>query len=106
MWPDLFGPGWPWGVLAACGILTACVALVSAFGRAGRPDAEFETFQELWRRYEQGDLTRWEFERLRPARAASHMFDRPAPLTRYPRGLPSIRVPADAGPGLSSQGGA
>ncbi len=61
-------------MLTACGILAACVALVSVFGRAGRPDAEFEAFQELWRRYEQGDLTRWEFERLTSG-AASHGGD-------------------------------
>ncbi len=105
MWPDLFGPGWVWNLLATCSILAACIALVRAVDRAEKPDAEFEAFQELWRRYEQGDLTSWEFERLRPARA-SQMFDRPAPLARNPQGLPSIRIPADAGPTVGSQGGA
>lgn len=67
MWPDLFGPGWVWGLLTACSILTAGIALL---GQAGARDAEsgFLAEQELWRRYEQGDLTRWEFERLKTRR--------------------------------------
>lgn len=67
MWPDLFGPGWVWGLLSASGLLAACVTLVCLLGRAETPDSDPDTFQELWRRYEQGDLTPWEFERLRPA---------------------------------------
>ncbi len=68
MWSDLFGPGWIWGVLSALGLFVFYVWLVVLADRRV-PDNAPDTVQVLWHRYEQGDLTRWEFERLRRAEA-------------------------------------
>lgn len=53
VWPDLFGPGWIWGVLAALGFLTLFVALVLVLGDTRVPDrAVKEVLQHIWRRHE------------------------------------------------------
>ena len=78
MWPDLMGPGWGPQLLMTvglmCGVLAAVTLLAVAACRQRReaPDR----FLLLWRRYEQGDLTRQEFERLRrSARARMQQRD-------------------------------
>jgi len=71
MWPIIFGPGWLWGMLTAS--LLACI-LVGFIGflrlvlKKEAPDASGPN--ELWHRYEEGDLTREEFERLSRQRRA------------------------------------
>jgi hypothetical protein len=71
MWPSMFGPGWPWGVLvvlAFVALMGLCLAWVV---RSERPPAMPGTPpDDPWHRYEEGDLTRQEFERLRRRRAA------------------------------------
>jgi hypothetical protein len=65
MWPDLFGPGWVWGMLVASCVMAAVVGLFRTLnftgGESGRSG---DSLQALWHRYEEGDLTQWEFERL------------------------------------------
>ncbi|HKV44296.1 MAG TPA: hypothetical protein VJT32_06420 [bacterium] len=67
MWPDLFGPGWEIQLLMAAGLFTGIVAIFKAMAGGGvrsvqdPPDA----LQRLWHRYEEGDLTRQEFDRYR-----------------------------------------
>lgn len=71
MWPDLLGPGWIWGVLmAAClfGVFLALVWLCGDFEM--RRDAA-DPVQAIWRQYEQGELTRQEFERAKRASTSS-----------------------------------
>jgi len=73
MWPDMFGPGWPWGMLAALGLLAVCVGsvwLTLGANRAASPRSD--PMLEAWRRYEQGDLLRSEFERVKRVIAAEH----------------------------------
>jgi len=80
MWPDLLGPGWGWGLLLSCSFFAALIGAGTFLAyRARRCDDDDEPFQTLWRRYEQGDLTREEFERLKPARA---MLQPPRPHQR------------------------
>jgi hypothetical protein len=59
MWPQLFGTGWEFGVLAAGAILAAFGAVIwfaMRYPRSLGPDP----VADLWRRFEQGDLTSWE----------------------------------------------
>jgi hypothetical protein len=73
MWPALFGSGWIWGALIA-GTLACFVVGVLGFlflitGKPPRQSAdELET---AWHRFEEGDLTRSEFERTVQRGAAS-----------------------------------
>ena len=72
MWPNLFGPGWPWMALATLGLWVAMfVPLAVALCVAARRDGERESavLPELsvWHRYEEGDLTHAEFARLMAA---------------------------------------
>lgn len=71
MWPDLFGPGWIWGVLSALGLLALFVGLVLVLGDPVVSDNATDAVQRIWHRYEQGDLTRPEFERARALHAAA-----------------------------------
>ncbi len=67
MWPDLFGPGWQWMVLGAFGLGTLMMLPIAvAMGTRQRAahDAALRPELVIWHRYEQGDLTRKEFERL------------------------------------------
>src|SRR5215472_17612676 len=62
MWPELFGANSGLGLLVAGGILAAFGAVVLFAMRSARhlgPDP----LADLWRRYEQGDLTSWEAAR-------------------------------------------
>ena len=66
MWPNLWGPGWWWGALASFGFICSTVAWMTRVGSASRKAVgRRDELQELWKRYEQGDLTRREFQRLR-----------------------------------------
>ncbi|HET9001409.1 MAG TPA: hypothetical protein VFP86_17350 [bacterium] len=72
MWPNLFGPGWPWMALAVLGLWVAMfVPLAVALCVAARRDAERESIAlpelSVWHRYEEGDLTHAEFARLMAA---------------------------------------
>jgi hypothetical protein len=63
MWPQLFGTGWEFGVLGAGGILAAFGAAIwfaMRYPRSLGPDP----VTDLWRRFEQSDLTSWEAARL------------------------------------------
>lgn len=63
MWPDLFGPGYQWGLLAAATIMAASAAFLAVAMRGARP-LEPDPVADVWHRYEQGDLTSWEGARL------------------------------------------
>lgn len=63
MWPELFGADSALGLFLAGSTLAGMAAIVWLTMRAGRslgPDP----VADLWRRYEQGDLTSWEAARL------------------------------------------
>jgi hypothetical protein len=80
MWPHLFGQGWVGDALLSAGLLAGiliAIAVLSAGTRqpAGRAEAAHDWLQTVWHRYEQGDLTPWEFERL--------VTSPPAPVSRY-----------------------
>jgi hypothetical protein len=66
MWPSLFADGWIWGILVALGML--CIifgGLGLMFYLLRRPPETREPIDRIWHRFEDGDLTREEFERLR-----------------------------------------
>lgn len=69
MWPSMFGPGWGWGAGIALAFL--CLALgVLGFLLLiiNKPPGDTDGSSErLWHRFEEGDITRAEFERLRRA---------------------------------------
>lgn len=67
MWPDLFGPGWIWGVLIAAGFFAFFLALVWLAADSGPVRHAVDPVQATWRQYEQGELTRQEFERTKRA---------------------------------------
>jgi hypothetical protein len=67
MWPILFGPGWEWGVLVAlslAGLVIGLLGFLCLVVRKPRPEAA-TPLDQLWHRYEEGDLTGEEFDRLR-----------------------------------------
>lgn len=66
MWPSVFGPGWAWAVLVAMAFLCFVAGVLGfLFIVIGRPSREVvEPVDRLWRRFEERDLTREEFERL------------------------------------------
>lgn len=63
MWPQLFGAGSDVGLLVAGGLLAALVAIVCYAMRTARPMGP-DPVADLWRSYEQGDITSWEAARL------------------------------------------
>ncbi len=68
MWPNLMGPGWEQQLLMAVGLLCAVIAVLKVLAAAAdRLDAEKapDPLLALWHRYEEGDLTRQEFERAK-----------------------------------------
>jgi len=92
MWPDLLGPGWQLQFLTALGLLAVLVGVIGLFWLAAghTSPASSSEVTVAWRRYEVGDLTRQEFQRLRDSAARA---DR-----REDRGRvkPRIVVPVDA----------
>ncbi|HLW48170.1 MAG TPA: hypothetical protein VKW09_10440 [bacterium] len=69
MWPSLFGAGWVWNAVLsaalAAGVIAVIPVLVRGARRAGRHGTSADdSLQTIWHRFEEGDLTRWEFERL------------------------------------------
>jgi hypothetical protein len=95
MWPNLWGPGWEWGILTSLGLFGGLVALLlflswASRTRTSRPDP-VQALQVLWMRYEQGDLTPWEFQRLKQAwfteenRSRPHASPRPRGRKRHGR---------------------
>ncbi len=89
MWPHLVGSGWVGDVLLSAGLLVGIIAAIAVLlarteQPAGRADLTHDWLQTVWHRYEQGDLTPWEFERL--------VASRPATPSRYlvlPRAMPA-----------------
>jgi hypothetical protein len=89
MWPHLLGPSWVGDVLLSAGLVAAIIVAIAvllsrAEEPAGHAGATHDWLQTAWHRYEQGDLTPWEFERLvnpRPAVHSQHaaLADRPMP---------------------------
>jgi hypothetical protein len=74
MWPDLMGSGWEQQLLMATGILCAVIAALKVLAAAAdRPFKEEgpDPLLTLWHRYEEGDLTRQEFQRLKRSFRAS-----------------------------------
>ncbi len=74
MWPLIFGPGWVWGVLVALALSSLFVGVLGflLLIMGNRPRDHARPFDETWHRYEEGDITREEFERLRHLEEASH----------------------------------
>ena len=72
MWPALLGSGWIWGALVA-GTLVCFIVGVLGFllliTRKPRRQAS-DDLDAMWHRYEEGDLTRPEFDRIVRRRAA------------------------------------
>jgi hypothetical protein len=68
MWPELMGSGWEQQLLMAIGILCVVIAALKVLAAAAdRPfrDEGPDPLLALWHRYEEGDLTRQEFQRLK-----------------------------------------
>lgn len=65
MWPALLGSGWIWSALLAGTLVCFVVGVLGfLFLVTVKPRRETsDEFDETWRRYEVGDLTRAEFER-------------------------------------------
>lgn len=63
MWPELFGRGSELGLFVAGSILAGLIAIVWFAMRTDQPLGP-DPVADLWRRYEQGDLTSWEAARL------------------------------------------
>lgn len=65
MWPMLFGSGWVWSALIAAALVCFIVGVLGfLFLITVKPARQTsDEFDELWHRYEEGDLTRPEFER-------------------------------------------
>ena len=69
MWPNLLGPGWMPQLLLTIGVVGVFVGMLKTllFGAARSADEAPDEIQKIWHQYEVGDLTRWEFDRLRRA---------------------------------------
>ncbi len=67
MWPNIFGPGWGWGVGVALAFLCLVLGVLGFLLLiVNRPPRDTnESSDRLWHRFEEGDITRGEFERLR-----------------------------------------
>jgi hypothetical protein len=69
----MIGSRWVWPIIAMtaaltlAGILRLVLAAVSKMGETGNVDPLDD---EIWHRYEEGDVTREEFQRLRRKKAA------------------------------------
>jgi hypothetical protein len=65
MWPALFGAGWVWGALVAAALVCFIVGMLGFLFlitvRPPRPASE--EVDRVWHLYEEGDLTRVEWER-------------------------------------------
>ena len=73
MWPTLLGSGWIWNVLVAGALVCFIVGVLGFlfFITVKPPRQTSDEFDEVWHRYEEGDLTAPEFTRTlgrRPAR--------------------------------------
>ena len=80
MWPELAGAGSELGFLVAGGILAFVGAIVWFAARPDRPLGP-DPLADLWRRYEQGDLTSWEAaRRFRVLAAQQALAERVASL--------------------------
>jgi uncharacterized membrane protein len=70
VWPALFGAGWGWGILVALSLASLFAGflgfLLLITNRESREAAE--PLDQVWHRYEEGDITGDEFKRLKPRR--------------------------------------
>jgi len=106
MWPDLFGPGWVWGVFLSFGLLGVFAGLLKCLDLLCKePEGTEDPLEELWHRYEIGDLTRQEFERLKPARATYMPPDLGRGRGRYAAGLSSWKLATLRTRRISSESG-
>jgi len=90
MWGHLVGWGWVEDVALSAALLAAIMVAIAVLlsgseQPARRADGTHDWLQTAWHRYEQGDLTPWEFERLvnpRPATYPQHVMpgDRAMPV--------------------------
>jgi hypothetical protein len=74
MWPELMGPGWGQQLMMTVGLLGVMVAVLKIMDAAAarlEGGEDPDPLLALWHRYEEGDLTRQEFDRLRAAAAPS-----------------------------------
>lgn len=72
MWPTLLGSGWIWSALIAAALVCFIVGVLGfLFLITVRPPRQTsDEFDEIWHRYEEGDLTGPEFERRLGRRVA------------------------------------
>ncbi|HKX17415.1 MAG TPA: hypothetical protein VJT33_05330 [bacterium] len=63
MWPQLFGVGSELGLLVAGGMIAGIGAIVWYAMRPAQPVGP-DPVADLWRAYEQGEITSWEAGRL------------------------------------------
>lgn len=64
MWPALFGSGWVWSALVAGALLCFLVGVLGfLFLITARPPRQASELDQDWHLYEEGALTRPEFER-------------------------------------------
>jgi len=69
MWPSIFGPGWVWGALIALAFLCLVLGVLGFMFLVifSPPREADDPTGRLWHRFEEGDLTKVEFERFRHA---------------------------------------
>jgi hypothetical protein len=91
MWPELFGSGWVWNVLVSVSSVACFLTLGWLVVGARLPQRISDPLQRLCLRYEQGDLTRYEFERLNSLLTRRYRFDKLGvsrnKIKRYPAGV-------------------
>ncbi len=70
MWPALFGAGWGWGILVALSLASLFAGFLGFLLLITNPESRevAESPDQIWHRYEEGDVTRDGFKRLRPRR--------------------------------------
>jgi hypothetical protein len=91
MWPALFGSGWIWSALVAAALLCFIVGVLGfLFLITVRPPRQVSELERDWHLYEEGDLTRSEFERR--ARRRIREGQGPHPNGNAPASAPSVRV--------------
>jgi len=64
MWPNIFGPGWGWGLLFALAFLCLVLGVLGfLFSVINRPRDSDEPTDRLRHLLEEGDITPQEFQR-------------------------------------------
>ncbi len=91
MWAHLVGWGWVEDVALSAALLAAIIVAIAVLlsgteQPARHADGTHDWLQTAWHRYEQGDLTPWEFERLVNQRPAVHPEYAVSAARRMPAG--------------------